>query len=249
MGYIGNYAPNATVSRYFGTNFPEPTLCYGLAYKPTVTEVVTSITALVAGYYSCTAAIYEHDDAAATVNVQRVTDVLTIPAANTSSSTIVERVVTFPQIILSPSKYYSIAVDGDNSYIASDGYTDRYEDTGTVGLPLTWTDTTWESVYEDSPAIWAETTPNGPSLTLPTDLQPGASFTLNYSNYDAVPVSPVTITDSNNNSITVPVTISDSVNGTTGKHEGIATGTMPALPSSGSIAGLKFGTVNVNLSS
>ena len=88
-----------------------------------------------------------------------------------------------------------------------------------------------------------------PTVALADNLQPGASFTLNYSNYDAIPVSPVTMTDSAGNSITVPVTISDSVNGTTGKHEGTATGTMPALPSSGSIAGLKFGTVNVSLSS
>ena len=101
--------------------------------------------------------------------------------------------------------------------------------------------------FTDVAAAWAGA--NSPTLAVAADLQPGASFTLNYSNYDAAPVSPVTMTDSAGNSITVPVTISDSVNGTTGKHEGTAAGTMPALPSSGSIAGLKFGTVNVNLSS
>ncbi|MCS5560441.1 MAG: hypothetical protein NZ764_01990 [Marinobacter nauticus] len=82
----------------------------------------------------------------------------------------------------------------------------------------------------------------GPVLTLANDLQPGASFTLNYSNYDAVPVSPVTITDSNNNSITVPVTINDNGDGT-----GTATGTMPSLPSSGTSQGLLFGNVTVEL--
>lgn len=85
----------------------------------------------------------------------------------------------------------------------------------------------------------------GASVTLGTDLQPGASFTLNYSNYDAVPVSPVTITDSNNNSITVPVTINNTVTG--GKHGGTATGTFPALPSSGTATGLLFGNVTVGL--
>ena len=76
----------------------------------------------------------------------------------------------------------------------------------------------------------------------------GASFTLTYSNYDAIPVSPVTITDSNANSITVAVTISDTVDGNS-KHNGTATGTFPALTSSGSVAGLRFGTVTMELSS
>lgn len=81
-----------------------------------------------------------------------------------------------------------------------------------------------------------------PAVALANDLQPGASFTLNYSNYDAVPVSPVTIRDSNNNSITVPVTINDNGDGT-----GTATGTMPSLPSSGTSQGLLFGNVTVEL--
>lgn len=84
-----------------------------------------------------------------------------------------------------------------------------------------------------------------PSVEITSDLQPGASFTLNYSNYDAIPVSPVTITDSNNNSITVAVTINDTVDG--GKHSGTATGTYPALPSSGTAQGLLFGNVTVGL--
>jgi hypothetical protein len=84
--------------------------------------------------------------------------------------------------------------------------------------------------------------PPSPAVTLANDLQPGASFTLNYSNYAAVPVSPVTITDSNNNSITVPVTINDNGDGT-----GTATGTMPGLPSSGTSQGLLFGNVTVEL--
>ena len=122
------------------------------------------------------------------------------------------------------------------SAVGTNGGLEYFAETGAIAPKIT--------IYGFSGAL-----PPGPSIALSTDLQPGASFTLNYSNYDAIPVSPVTITDSNNNSITVPVTINDSVNGTTGKHEGTATGTMPALPSSGSIAGLKFGTVNVSLSS
>lgn len=82
-----------------------------------------------------------------------------------------------------------------------------------------------------------------PELTVTGDLQPGASFTVNYANFEGVPASPVTITDSNSNSITVPVTISDNGDGT-----GTATGTMPDLPSSGSVQGLKFGTVTMELS-
>jgi hypothetical protein len=93
-------------------------------------------------------------------------------------------------------------------------------------------------------ALWLDGTPASasPSVALANDLQPGASFTLNYSNYAAVPVSPVTIRDSNNNSITVPVTINDNGDGT-----GTATGTMPSLPSSGTSQGLLFGNVTVEL--
>ncbi|MCD1631364.1 hypothetical protein [Marinobacter shengliensis] len=87
--------------------------------------------------------------------------------------------------------------------------------------------------------------PPSPTVEITGDLQPGASFTLNYSNYDAIPVSPVTITDSNNNSITVAVTINDTEDG--GKHSGTATGTYPALPSSGTATGLLFGNVTVEL--
>ena len=95
--------------------------------------------------------------------------------------------------------------------------------------------------------IWADGTVGGvPTVTVSDDLQPGASFTLNYSNYDSAPVSPATITDSNGNSLTVAVTISDTVDGN-GRHGGAATGTMPALPSSGTATGLLFGTVTIEL--
>ncbi|MCC4269199.1 hypothetical protein LL254_00565 [Marinobacter nauticus] len=94
--------------------------------------------------------------------------------------------------------------------------------------------------WADANAAW--TGAPSPTLSIANDLQPGASFTLNYSNYAAVPVSPVTIRDSNNNSITVPVTINDNGDGT-----GTATGTMPSLPSSGTSQGLLFGNVTVEL--
>lgn len=83
----------------------------------------------------------------------------------------------------------------------------------------------------------------GPSVTVDGDLQPGASFTLTASNFDSAPVSPATITDSNGNSITVAVSITDNGGGSY-----TATGTMPALPSSGTATGLLFGTVTIDLS-
>lgn len=83
----------------------------------------------------------------------------------------------------------------------------------------------------------------GPTVFITSgNLTPGGNFSLSYSNYPSAPVSPVTITDSNDNSITVPVTVTDNGDGT-----GTATGTMPALPSSGSVAGLLFGNVTLEL--
>lgn len=87
------------------------------------------------------------------------------------------------------------------------------------------------------------TSPAGPALQITGDLTPGSSFTINYTGFTGVPVSPATFTDSAGNSITVAVTISDNGDGT-----GTASGTMPALPSSGSVSGLKFGTVTASLS-
>ena len=82
-----------------------------------------------------------------------------------------------------------------------------------------------------------------PALSITGDLTAGSAFTINYSNFTGVPVSPATFTDSAGNSITVAVTISDNGDGT-----GTASGTMPALPSSGSVSGLKFGTITASLS-
>ncbi|WP_428398288.1 hypothetical protein [Marinobacter salarius] len=84
----------------------------------------------------------------------------------------------------------------------------------------------------------------GPQVSLTSgDLQPGGNFTLSYSDFAGIPTSPITLTDSNNNSITVAVTIDDNGDGT-----GTAAGTMPALPTgASSVNGLLFGDVEVEL--
>lgn len=88
---------------------------------------------------------------------------------------------------------------------------------------------------------------NTPSPSISgTALQPGEEFTLTYGAFAAIPISPVTLTDSNGNTLTVPVTINDAVAGDD-THEGTAVGTMPALPSSGSQAGLLLGDVTARL--
>lgn len=86
----------------------------------------------------------------------------------------------------------------------------------------------------------------GPQISLTSgNLQPGGAFTFEYSDFESIPTSPITLTDSNNNSITVAVTIDDT--DTVGVHSGTASGTMPALPSSGSASSLLFGDVTAEL--
>jgi hypothetical protein len=78
--------------------------------------------------------------------------------------------------------------------------------------------------------------------TTPGTMQTGESFTLTATNYASAPVSPVTITDSAGNSITVPVTISGS-----GPYT--ATGTMPTLAEAVTAGtSLLFGEVTIELS-
>ena len=62
----------------------------------------------------------------------------------------------------------------------------------------------------------------GPTVTTTDTLQPGEPFTLTATNYASAPVSPVTLTDSQGSTITVPVTISGS-----GPYTCL--GTMPTL--------------------
>lgn len=96
----------------------------------------------------------------------------------------------------------------------------------------------WFSVgtgLDDAPT----SAPASDSITIsPSTLTPGGAFTITYSGFAAIPVSPATLTDQNGNSITVAVTIDNTDTG--GVHSGTATGTMPSLPSSGSQAGLMF---------
>ncbi len=82
-----------------------------------------------------------------------------------------------------------------------------------------------------------------PSLSIDTTLEPGGAFVLTYSDYPGVPVSPITIIDAQGNEDTVAVTVSDN-----GDGSGTASGTMPALPSSGSEQSVLFGAVTVRLS-
>lgn len=87
------------------------------------------------------------------------------------------------------------------------------------------------------------TAPPGPTVTLDqTQLQPGATISGSYSTFAAVPTSPLLITDEDGNQIPVPVTVTDG-----GGGAGTFTGTMPSLPTSGSVAGLRFGVVSVRL--
>ncbi len=81
----------------------------------------------------------------------------------------------------------------------------------------------------------------GPTVTLnQTELTPGGTISGTYSNFSSTPTSPLTLTDSNGNTISVPVTVDSGAK--------TWTGTMPALPTSGSIAGLLFGNIDVELS-
>jgi len=84
----------------------------------------------------------------------------------------------------------------------------------------------------------------GPEVTLDqAELTPGGAISGSYSNYDTVPASPLTLTDSNGNTKTITVTVTDNGDGT-----GTFTGTMPDLPASGSDTLLLFGDVDVELS-
>ena len=80
-----------------------------------------------------------------------------------------------------------------------------------------------------------------PSVTTTDTLQPGEDFTLTATNYASAPVSPVTLTDSEGSTITVPVTISGS-----GPYT--AVGTMPTLAEAVTAGtSLLFGDVTIEL--
>lgn len=83
-----------------------------------------------------------------------------------------------------------------------------------------------------------------PVLTLAdANLTLGQAFTFNYSNFTQVPVSPLTLTDSQGHTLDVAVTVTDNGDGT-----GTLTGTMPDLPSSGSSDGVLIGTLTAGIS-
>ena len=92
----------------------------------------------------------------------------------------------------------------------------------------------------DNPTVSAPVLPA--SVTTSDTLQPGTEFTLTAANYASAPVSPVTLTDSEGSTITVPVTISGS-----GPYT--AVGTMPTLAEAVTAGtSLLFGDVTIELS-
>ena len=79
------------------------------------------------------------------------------------------------------------------------------------------------------------------AVTTTDTLQPGEEFTLTATNFASAPVSPVTLTDSQGSTITVPVTISGS-----GPYT--AVGTMPTLAEAVTAGtSLLFGDVTIEL--
>ena len=81
-----------------------------------------------------------------------------------------------------------------------------------------------------------------PAVTTTDTLQPGSTFTLTATNYASAPASPVTLTDSQGSTITVPVTISG-----TGPYTVV--GTMPTLAEAVTAGtSLLFGNVTIELS-
>ena len=80
-----------------------------------------------------------------------------------------------------------------------------------------------------------------PAVTTGDTLRPGTDFTLTATNFSSPPVSPVTLTDSQGSTITVPVTISGS-----GPYT--AVGTMPTLAEAVTAGtSLLFGDVTIEL--
>lgn len=77
-----------------------------------------------------------------------------------------------------------------------------------------------------------------PTLTVTqTELTPGGTISGSYSNYATVPTT-LTVSDGANTITIASPTISDNGDGT-----GTFSGTMPSLPTSGSVAGIQFTTV------
>jgi hypothetical protein len=109
-------------------------------------------------------------------------------------------------------------------------------------LPSTWA--IQNSVYNKELGLYAvtESAVQDPSVTTTNTLKPGEAFTLTATNFASAPVSPVTLTDSQGSTITVPVTISGS-----GPYT--ATGTMPTIAEAVTAGtSLLFGDVTIELS-
>ena len=94
-----------------------------------------------------------------------------------------------------------------------------------------------DAAANDSLVKTVTATTTAGTIAIDTDtLTAGAAFTGTYSGIASI-ASPITIQDSNSNQITVAIT--DNLDGT-------FSGTMPALPSSGSASSLLFGSVTVS---
>jgi len=127
----------------------------------------------------------------------------------------------------------------------SSGVTNRWENT--TGTGSTFTDSVGSNDgtlvnFPTDDSQWVSF--DGPAATVTTSdtLQPGTEFTLAATNYASAPVSPVTLTDSQGSTITVPVTISGS-----GPYT--AVGTMPTIAEAVTAGtSLLFGDVTIELS-
>jgi hypothetical protein len=98
--------------------------------------------------------------------------------------------------------------------------------------------------FTDAALLTIAVKPAGPTVTTTDTLQPGAAFSLTYSNFSGIPASPVAISDGTT-SINVPVTVSDN-----GSGGGTAPGTFPALTAqitAGAGGAVKWGSVTVEL--
>ena len=121
----------------------------------------------------------------------------------------------------------SVAVDGDTHLSAAVVFNKRL------------TPTEMESITTDPWAMVGAVVE--PIINTTDPLAPGSNFTLTATNFASAPVSPVTLTDSQGSTITVPVTISGS-----GPYT--AVGTMPTLAEAVTAGtSLLFGDVTIEL--
>jgi len=143
---------------------------------------------------------------------------------------------------------YSSTVSGKIAWIeysSGGGPVFRFENTTGTGDVFPMVGSSTEALEIDNiptgNAKWVLLDAAEPTVTTTDTLQPGEAFTLTATNFASAPVSPVTLTDSQGSTITVPVTISGS-----GPYT--AVGTMPTLAEAVTAGtSLLFGDVTIEL--